>query len=159
MAFWLFKSEPDAFGIDDLASRPNKTEPWDGVRNYQARNFLRDKVKKGDFVFFYHSSCKDVGIAGVATIVREAYPDESQFEPESRYYDPKATPEAPRWFCVDVQFVEKFDQVLSLQAIKAMSEITQLGVVKKGQRLSVMPVETDEWQLLYKSATGIDFSS
>lgn len=159
MAFWLFKSEPDAFGIDDLASRPNKTEPWDGVRNYQARNFLRDKVKKGDFVFFYHSSCKDVGIAGVATIVREAYPDESQFSPESRYYDPKATPEAPRWFCVDVQFVEKFDQVLSLKAIKAMPEITQLGVVKKGQRLSVMPVETDEWQLLYKSATGIDFSS
>lgn len=159
MAFWLFKSEPDAFGIDDLASRPNKTEPWDGVRNYQARNFLRDKVKQGDFVFFYHSSCKDVGIAGVATIVREAYPDESQFSPESRYYDPKATPEAPRWFCVDVQFVEKFDQVLSLKAIKAMPEITQLGVVKKGQRLSVMPVETDEWQLLYKSATGIDFSS
>ena len=112
MAYWLFKSEPDAFGIDDLAARPDKTEPWDGVRNYQARNFMRDEVKAGDLLFFYHSSCKDVGIAGVAEISRDAYPDASQFDPESKYYDPKSDRDNPRWFCVDVAFKEKFASVL-----------------------------------------------
>lgn len=152
MAYWLFKSEPDAFGIDDLASRPDKTEPWDGVRNYQARNFMRDEVKAGDLLFFYHSSCKDVGIAGVAEISRDAYPDASQFDPESKYYDPKSDRDNPRWFCVDVTFKEKFASVLPLATIKAMPEIEQLGVVKKGHRLSVMPVTPDEWDALYAKA-------
>ena len=152
MAYWLFKSEPDAFGIDDLAARPDKTEPWDGVRNYQARNFMRDEVKAGDLLFFYHSSCKDVGIAGVAEISRDAYPDASQFDPESKYYDPKSDRDNPRWVCVDVTFKEKFASVLPLATIKAMPEIEQLGVVKKGHRLSVMPVTPDEWDALYAKA-------
>ena len=110
MVFWLFKTEPDAFSIDDLAARPQLTEPWDGVRNYQARNFLRDKVQLGDKVFIYHSSCKQVGIAGVAEVVKAGYPDTEQFNPESKYYDPKASADAPRWYRVDVKFVEKFNQ-------------------------------------------------
>lgn len=148
MQYWLFKSEPDVFGIDHLASRPNQTEPWDGVRNYQARNFLRDEVKVGDQVFFYHSSCKEVGIAGIAEVVKAAYPDASQFNPESKYYDPKATPEKPRWFSVDVKYVSKFARVLSLSRIKDCPQITELGIVKKGHRLSVMPVTDNEWQVL-----------
>jgi len=152
MAYWLFKTEPDAFSIGDLNSRPDQTEPWDGVRNYQARNFLRDKVAVGDQVFIYHSSCKIVGIAGVAEVVKAGYPDETQFNPESNYYDPKSTRENPRWFRVDVKFVEKFESVLPLSVIKAMPNITEIGLVKKGGRLSIMPVEETEWQQLYTTA-------
>ena len=154
MRYWLFKTEPDAFGIDDLRGRPNQTEPWDGVRNYQARNFLRDDVAVGDKVFIYHSSCKNVGIAGVAEVVRAGYPDETQFEPESDYYDPKATTQTPRWFRVDVKFVEKFPQVLSLKTIKAQPDITEIGLIKKGARLSIMPVQSHEWERLYQLATA-----
>lgn len=154
MAYWLFKSEPDAFGIDDLAARPEQTEPWDGVRNYQARNFMRDDVKVGDKLFFYHSSCKDVGIAGVAEITQGAYADPSQFNPESKYFDPKASPDNPRWVCVNVTFVEKFKRVLPLAKIKTMPEIIELGVVKKGHRLSIMPVQPEEWDALYQAAKG-----
>ncbi|NDV90729.1 EVE domain-containing protein [Alteromonas sp. 345S023] len=153
MAYWLFKTEPDAFSIDDLASRPNQTEPWDGVRNYQARNFLRDKVTMGDKVFIYHSSCKKVGIAGVAEVVREGYPDSTQFNPESNYYDPKSSLDMPRWYRVDVKFVEKFKDVLTLSSIKAMPDITEIALVKKGGRLSIMPVTETEWQRLYMAAT------
>ncbi|QPG07155.1 EVE domain-containing protein [Salinimonas marina] len=152
MAYWLFKTEPDVFGIDDLRKRPDQTEPWDGVRNYQARNFLRDAVETGDKVFIYHSSCKNVGIAGVAVVVKAGYPDATQFDPESAYYDPRATPENPRWYRVDVQFEEAFAQVLSLKDIKAMAQITETGVVKKGQRLSIMPVPDNEWRQLYQAA-------
>lgn len=152
MAYWLFKTEPDVFGIDDLRKRPDQTEPWDGVRNYQARNFLRDEVKTGDKVFIYHSSCKKVGIAGVAVVVKAGYPDTAQFDPDSDYYDPKATPENPRWYRVDVQFEEAFAQVLALKDIKAMPQITETGVVKKGQRLSIMPVPDEEWHQLYQAA-------
>ena len=152
MAKWLFKTEPDAFGIDDLMTRPGQTEPWDGVRNYQARNFLRDDIKQGDQVFIYHSSCKMVGIAGVAEIVRDGYPDASQFDPESAYYDPKSTQESPRWYRVDVKFVEKFSRVLPLRHIKQMPEIAELGLVKKGHRLSIMPVNESEWSVLYNTA-------
>ena len=152
MAYWLFKTEPDAFSIEDLRARPNQTEPWDGVRNYQARNFLRDDIKQGDKVFIYHSSCKKVGIAGVAVVVRAGYPDPVQFNPESNYYDPKSTPDNPRWYRVDVQFEEAFEKVLELKSIKTMPEITQTGVIKKGQRLSVMPVPEEEWMHLYKAA-------
>lgn len=155
MNHWLFKSEPDVFGIDDLAARPNQTEHWDGVRNYQARNFLRDEVQVGDQVFIYHSSCKNVGIAGLAEVVRAGYPDHTQFDPESRYYDPKSIPENPRWFMVDVQFRQKYAQVLSLKAIKSMPDITELGVMKKGNRLSVMPVSVVEFQILAQAAEGL----
>ncbi|WP_414827717.1 EVE domain-containing protein [Alteromonas sp. H39] len=153
MSYWLFKTEPDAFGIEDLQNRPDQTEPWDGVRNYQARNFLRDDVKVGDKVFIYHSSCKDVGIAGVAEVVKAGYPDATQFDPESDYYDPKSTTASPRWFRVDVKFVEKFPQVLSLKTIKAQADITEIGLVKKGGRLSIMPVQSQEWSRLYQLAT------
>ncbi|NVK56572.1 MAG: EVE domain-containing protein [Alteromonadaceae bacterium] len=152
MQYWLFKSEPDVFGIEDLATRPQQTEPWDGVRNYQARNYLRDDVGLGDQVFFYHSSCKTVGIAGVAEIVRASYPDPSQFDSASDYYDPKASEEKPRWYSVDVKLVERFNKVLTLKEIKANPHITELGLVKKGHRLSVMPVSQTEWQLLYDLA-------
>lgn len=153
MVFWLFKTEPDAFSIDDLAARPQQTEPWDGVRNYQARNFLRDKVQLGDKVFIYHSSCKQVGIAGVAEVVKAGYPDTEQFNPESKYYDPKASADAPRWYRVDVKFVEKFNTVLPLKIIKSLPEVTEVGLVKKGHRLSIMPVEENEWHALYRAAT------
>tara|TARA_Y100000782_G_scaffold44011_1_gene49367 strand:+ start:1513 stop:1977 length:465 start_codon:yes stop_codon:yes gene_type:complete len=153
MVFWLFKTEPDAFSIDDLAARPQQTEPWDGVRNYQARNFLRDKVQLGDKVFIYHSSCKQVGIAGVAEVVKAGYPDTEQFNPESKYYDPKASADAPRWYRVDVKFVEKFNTVLPLKIIKSLPEVTEVGLVKKGHRLSIMPVEENEWHALYRTAT------
>ncbi|MAD16203.1 MAG: EVE domain-containing protein [Alteromonadaceae bacterium] len=148
MQYWLFKTEPDAFSIDDLAARPNQTEHWDGIRNYQARNFLRDQVKQGDKVFIYHSSCKDVGIAGLAEVVKEAYPDHTQFDPESHYYDPKSSPENPRWVMVDVKFIEKFPDVLALKKIKTMPEISEVGLVKKGHRLSIMPVNEHEFSAL-----------
>ncbi|GAC12510.1 EVE domain-containing protein [Paraglaciecola chathamensis] len=148
MQYWLFKTEPDAFSIDDLAARPNQTEHWDGIRNYQARNFLRDEVKQGDKVFIYHSSCKEVGIAGLAEVVKEAYPDHTQFDPESHYYDPKSSPENPRWVMVDVTFIEKFPDVLALKKIKTMPEISEVGLVKKGHRLSIMPVNEQEFSAL-----------
>ena len=152
MNYWLFKSEPDVFGIQHLAARPQQTAFWEGVRNYQARNFLRDEVKVGDLVLFYHSSCKDVGIAGIAEVVREAYPDHTQFDPESKYFDPKASPDNPRWVMVDVKLVEKFSRVLSLASIKAMPEITELALVKKGHRLSIMPVLAEEYERLVARA-------
>jgi predicted RNA-binding protein with PUA-like domain len=152
MQYWLFKSEPDAFSIDDLAAKPKQTEHWDGIRNYQARNYLRDQVKIGDQLFFYHSSCKDVGIVGVAEVVKESYPDHSQFDPESKYYDPKSTQDNPRWVMVDVKFKQKFKQTLSLQRVKAMPEISEIGLVKKGHRLSIMPVKDAEWHSLYRQA-------
>lgn len=148
MNYWLFKSEPDAFSIDDLEAMPEQTEHWDGIRNYQARNYLRDQVKKGDQVFFYHSSCKNVGIVGVAEVVREAYPDHTQFDPESKYFDPKSNPENPRWFMVDIKLKQKFPQILSLKSIKQMPDITETGLVKKGHRLSIMPVPENEWHSL-----------
>jgi len=154
MQYWLFKSEPDAFSIDDLAACPNQTEPWDGIRNYQARNFLRDEVKQGDQVFFYHSSCKNVGIVGLAEVVKEGYPDHTQFDPEKHYYDPKSKPDNPRWYMVDVKFKQKFAQILSLKAIKAMPEIKELGLVRRGHRLSIMPVEKKEFKILLAACNG-----
>ena len=148
MQYWLFKSEPDAFSIDDLAACPDQTEHWDGIRNYQARNFLRDQVKVGDQVFFYHSSCKQVGIVGLAEVVKPGYVDHTQFDPDAKYYDPKANPDNPRWYMVDIKLNKKYHTMLPLADIKAMDEITELGLVKKGQRLSIMPVEEHEAALL-----------
>jgi predicted RNA-binding protein with PUA-like domain len=148
MRYWLFKTEPDAFSIDDLASVPNQTEHWDGIRNYQARNFLRDEVKLGDQVFIYHSSCKYVGIVGLAEVVKEGYVDHTQFDPESKYYDPKSPEHKPRWIMVDIHFKQKFATILLLKDIKEMPEISYIGLVKKGHRLSVMPVIQSEYQWL-----------
>lgn len=148
MQYWLFKTEPDAFSIDDLAAMPNQTEHWDGIRNYQARNFLRDNVKSGDQVFIYHSSCKNVGIVGLAEVVKEGYADHTQFDPDSNYYDPKSSPDNPRWIMVDIQFKQKFSQILPLKVIKDMPEITEIGLVKKGHRLSIMPVQQAEFEYL-----------
>ncbi len=140
MQYWLFKSEPDAFSIDDLAKRPKQTESWDGVRNYQARNFMRDEMKLGDKIFFYHSSCKEPAIVGLAEVVKESHPDETQFDEKSKYFDPKATKENPRWFLVKVKFVEKYPRPLTLKEMKADSRYDEMPLVKKGSRLSIMPI-------------------
>ena len=152
MQYWLFKTEPDAFSIDDLAAMPDQTEHWDGIRNYQARNFLRDQMKQGDQVFIYHSSCKDVGIVGLAEVVKEGYPDHTQFDPEAKYYDPKSDPENPRWYMVDVKLKKKFSKLLPLAEIKAMQDIQEIGLVKRGARLSVMPVIKAEFERLLAAA-------
>ena len=146
MAYWLFKSEPETFSIDHLIDMPNKTEHWDGVRNYQARNMLRDQIKKGDQVFFYHSNCKVPGIVGTAKVVKEGYPDHTQFDPESKYFDPKSNPDNPRWFMVDIKFVKKFKSVISLEDLKQNPALSEMPLVRKGNRLSVMPVGEAEWQ-------------
>ena len=148
MAYWLFKSEPDTFGIDDLKSRGAKGEPWDGVRNYQARNMLRDDVKKGDQIFFYHSNCDVPGIVGIAEVIKPAFPDPSQFNPESKYFDPKASPENPRWFCPQVKFRSKFRATISLEQLKQIPALAEMALVRKGNRLSIMPVTEDQWQFI-----------
>ena len=148
MKYWLLKSEPSVFGIEDLKNMPNGTEHWDGVRNYQARNFMRDEMRCGDLVFFYHSNCKVPGIVGIAKIVRESYPDFTAFDPESNYFDPKSSPENPRWFMVDICFEREFSRVISLNELKACVELQEMALVGRGNRLSVMPVSRDQWQFI-----------
>ncbi len=146
MAHWLMKSEPDVFGIDHLASRPNGTEPWDGVRNYQARNMMRDQMKKGDLAFFYHSNCKEPGIVGIMEIVREGYPDPTAFDPEAKYYDPKSDPDKPRWFMVEVRFVRRLTRTITLEELKGHVEaLGDFPLLRRGNRLSVMPVTDAQW--------------
>lgn len=146
MAYWLMKSEPDVFSIEDLKARPKSTEHWDGVRNYQARNMMRDQMETGDKIFFYHSSCPQPGIVGIAEVVREAYSDDSAQNPESRYYDPKASPEDPRWVMVDVKFVRKLTRLITLSEIKSEPALQKMALVKKGSRLSIMAVSKEEWR-------------
>ena len=150
MNYWLFKTEPDECSIDDFANSPGTAIVWEGVRNYQARNFLRDQVKLGDLVFIYHSSCKDIGIAGVAKVVQNSYPDPSQFNSSIPYFDAKSTGTKAPWVAVDLQFVEKFPRLLSLDKLKQSTKLEQLPLVKKGNRLSVMPVSPAEWQHIIK---------
>jgi predicted RNA-binding protein with PUA-like domain len=147
MNYWLMKSEPDAFSVDDLASRPNKTEPWNGVRNYQARNFMRDDMKRGDLIFFYHSSCAQPGIVGIMKVSKNAYPDETQFDRKSNYFDPKATRENPRWLNVNVKLVKK-TRLISLQELRSHPELESMLVLKRGNRLSIMPVSSAEWEFI-----------
>ena len=146
--YWLMKSEPDCFSIDDLARVG--TEPWTGVRNYQARNFMRNGMRTGDGVLFYHSNCNPPGIAGVASVASDAYPDPTQFDRASHYFDPKATPEEPRWFNVDVRFERKFPQLIPLERIREHADDLgdEFALVKRGSRLSVMPVSSAQWSLL-----------
>jgi predicted RNA-binding protein with PUA-like domain len=146
--YWLMKSEPSCASIDDLIKAPNQTLPWDGVRNYQARNFMRDDMAIGDLVFFYHSNCKPPGIVGIAEVTSEAYPDYTAFDPESEHPDPKSTPEKPRWFMVDVRFKEKFDRIISLEELKKYPELSNMVLVRKGNRLSITPVTAQEWRFI-----------
>ncbi|MAP12359.1 MAG: EVE domain-containing protein [Gammaproteobacteria bacterium] len=145
---WLMKSEPDEFGIDDLKACPKKTEPWDGVRNYQARNMMRDEMRKGDRIFFYHSNCAEPGIVGIAKVAREGYPDPTAFDPEDKHYDPKSDPDNPRWFLVDVKYVRKTKRAISLQELKLHPELEELALVRRGNRLSVMPVSDEHWDFI-----------
>ena len=147
MNYWLFKSEPDEFGIDDLAALGDTPEPWDGIRNYQARNILRDRVAVGDRVLIYHSSCKLIGVAGTARVTRAAYADPDQFNPESKYFDPKASEDNVRWYCVDVVFGEKFDAVIPTKLWKGTPGLENMVLLKQG-RLSVQPVTESEWTII-----------
>ena len=148
MQYWLMKSEPNEFGIDDLAARPNQREPWDGVRNYQARNMMRDQMRVGDGVLFYHSNCDVPGIVGLAEVVSESYPDPTAFDPEDKHYDPKSDPENPRWFLVDIGFVRKLGRTISLAELKDNPALAELALVRRGNRLSVMPVQAVEWKAI-----------
>jgi predicted RNA-binding protein with PUA-like domain len=144
MRHWLMKTEPDVFGIDDLAKK--KRSGWDGVRNYQARNFMRDSMKTGDLILFYHSTCEVPGIAGIARVSREALPDPTQFDKKSEYYDPKSKAEAPTWMMVEVEFVQKFPQLLPLERLKTEKALAKMPLLQRGQRLSVQPVSPEEWK-------------
>ena len=147
MRYWLLKSEPDEFSIDDLAKAKGRTTPWFGVRNYQARNFMRDQMTVGDRAFFYHSSCPEPGIAGTAEIVSVAYADATQFDRKSPYYDAKSTREAPRWVNVDVKFLAKL-RFVSLVELRANPRLATMRVLQRGNRLSITPVDPAEWVLV-----------
>ena len=151
MRYWLMKSEPDAYSIDDLAR--DKVTPWSGVRNYQARNFMRDQMKPGDRAFFYHSNCEQPGIVGIVEIARAAYPDATQFEAKSHYYDPKSTAENPRWVNVDVKLVKKTRPV-GLDELRVHPELARMRVLAKGNRLSITPVDPAEWTFITTRLMG-----
>ena len=145
MNYWLMKSEPGECSIDDLANAPSKTVPWVGVRSYQARNFMRDDMRVGDGVLFYHSSCPEPGVAGLAEVASAAYPDATQFDPASHYHDPKASPEAPRWLHVDVRLVRK-TALLGLAQMREAPSLASMVVLRRGNRLSITPVTPGEWK-------------
>lgn len=148
MRYWLMKSEPSEFSIDDLAQRPDQTEPWDGVRNYQARNMMRDDMKVGDSIFFYHSNCDVPGVVGIAQVKREAYPDPTAFDPQNKHYDPKSQPEKPTWLMVDVGFVRRLSRTITLAELKDKAELEGLALVRRGNRLSVMPITENQWHFI-----------
>ena len=150
MNYWLMKSEPDVFGIDHLKAMPKKTEHWDGVRNYQARNMMRDEMKKGDLVFFYHSNCAEPGIVGIMEVVREGYPDHTAFEPKQKYYDPKSDPQKPRWYMVDVRYKRKLKRPISLAELKTVKKLADMKLLQRGNRLSIMPVTKGQWDYILK---------
>lgn len=139
------KSEPDAFSIDDLAAQPGKRDHWDGIRNYQARNYMRDDMAKGDLAFFYHSNCDEPGIVGIMEIARTAYPDHTAFDRDSKYFDPKSDPDDPRWMMVDVRYRRKFARPVSLAVLKEHPVLSGMQVCRKGSRLSITPVTPEEW--------------
>jgi predicted RNA-binding protein with PUA-like domain len=149
--YWLLKSEPSTFSIDDLMRRPGRREHWDGVRNYQARNHLR-AMRVGDLAFFYHSSCAEPGIVGIVRIVREAYPDPSALDPESPYHDPRASAGDPRWFMVDVEFERRIDPPVTLTELRRHPELGELTILRRGNRLSVTPVSADDWDFILSLA-------
>lgn len=146
--YWLMKSEPSCFSIEDLQQRPQQTAPWDGVRNYQARNFMRNDMHVGDLAFFYQSSCAVPGIVGSMEIVREAYPDHSAWDAKSDHPDPKSTPENPRWFMVDVRFKKKFAKPIAIQMLRQQAALANMLILRKGNRLSITPLTQQEWDVI-----------
>lgn len=148
--YWIVKSEPESFSIDDLAKAKNKTTYWDGVRNYQARNFMRDGMKLGDQVLFYHSNCEPTAVVGVCEVAKEAYPDFTAFDPEDPHYDPKSKKDSPAWMMVDLKFVEKFKHPVTLDEIKNNPKLKDMRLVQRGNRLSVFPVEKNEFEEIIK---------
>ena len=150
MNYWLFKSEPEAFSIDDLAAAPKQTSAWDGVRNFQARNMLRDSIKKGDEAFFYYSSCAVPGIAGIMSIAKEGYPDATAFDPKHHHYDPDSKRDAPRWFVVDVKLKRRLSRVITLEELRAHAgkRLSEFVLLRRGNRLSVMPVSKKDWDFI-----------
>ena len=152
MKYWLMKSEPDVYGIDHLRAEKRKSDHWDGIRNYQARNFIRDEMKKGDLAFFYHSNCEEPAIVGLIEIVREGYPDHTAFLSNEKYFDAKSDPDNPRWFMVDVRFKTKFKKPVSLKSLKGERSLAQMRLVQRGNRLSILPVVAKEWKHILKMA-------
>ena len=148
--YWLFKSEPSEFSIDDLEACPNSEDSWDGVRNYQARNFMRDQMKVGDLGLFYHSNCKDIGVVGTVTISKEAHPDHFAWDAKDKHYDPKSTPDNPRWWMISVKFKERFAKTVSLNTLKEDPELKDMLVVRRGNRLSITPVTEAEFEHICK---------
>jgi predicted RNA-binding protein with PUA-like domain len=148
--YWLFKSEPDTFSIDALAAMPKKTTHWDGVRNYQARNMMRDEMRRGDLAFLYHSSCAEPGVAGIVKVVSKAYPDRTAFDSSSQYFDADSDPAAPRWFMVDVQLVRKFAQPVTLSTLRrhADGKLDGMWILRRGNRLSITPVSAAHWKFI-----------
>ncbi len=148
MQYWLFKSEPTTYSIDDLMEAPNQTTHWEGVRNFQVRNSLRDEIKVGDKAFFYHSNCTPPGIAGIVEVVKSGYPDESAWNKKSKYFDPKSSRENPIWYQVDVRFIKKFENLISLEKLKGAHELKNMPLTRKGNRLSITKVTTIEWDFI-----------
>lgn len=148
--YWLMKSEPDVFSIDDLAKSEKKTTFWDGVRNYQARNTMRDDMKVGDLVLYYHSNAKPPGIAGIAKVVKEGYPDHTAFDPNDKHYDPKSKKSEPTWYMVDIQLVKKFKNEISLPELKANPKLDGMVLLQRGSRLSVQPVSEEHFRVIEK---------
>jgi predicted RNA-binding protein with PUA-like domain len=146
MHYWLMKSEPDTFSIDDLKNR--KHEPWNGVRNYQVRNMILNDMSPHDLAFFYHSNCKIPGIVGIMEIISTAYPDLTAQDPTSPYFDPKSSKDNPRWYCVDVRFVEKFSEIVTLESLRHMPKLKNMPLLRKGNRLSITPVQQPEWEVI-----------
>lgn len=150
--FWLMKSEPHAFGIDDLIDSENQTTRWEGVRNYQARNFMRDDMKVGDGVLFYHSNAKPLAIVGAMNVSSEPYPDPIQFDPKSDYFDPKSTQENPRWILVDVTFTQKFEPPVLRETLQSVDDLKDMMLLQRGSRLSIQPLTAFEWEKIHKLA-------
>jgi predicted RNA-binding protein with PUA-like domain len=150
MAYWLMKSEPDVFGIEDLAKRPRKTTHWDGVRNFQARNFMRDEMRRGDLAFFYHSSCDEPGVVGIVEVVKEGYPDHTAFDKDDDHFDPDSDPAKPRWYMVDVRLQRKFRRTITLATLREHEQraLQGLALLQRGNRLSITPVSAAHWEFI-----------
>lgn len=153
MKYWLLKSEPSTFSIDHLAQLPNQTDMWEGVRNFQARNMIRDEMQVGDLAFFYHSNSNPIGVVGIVEITSAAYPDPTQFNPDSAYFDAKSKQDDPRWFVVDVKLVSKFTEIIALSQLKLTKGLQDFMLLRKGNRLSVMPVSKREWEIIAQQAS------
>jgi predicted RNA-binding protein with PUA-like domain len=153
MNYWLLKTEPGTFSMNDLWNAPKRTTSWDGVRNYQARNMMRDQMKPGDLVFIYHSSADPTGIAGIAEVTRAGYPDGTAFDPDDSHFDPKSARDNPTWYVVDVKAVKRFDRIVTLEELRGLKGLEKMVLLKKGSRLSVQPVSAAEWKIINRTAT------